>query len=489
MQAASSSSPLPGARKALALLLIINLLNYIDRYVLAAVAPKVQKEFHCSDADLGLLMSVFLISYTVTAPIFGWFGDRASRWTLIGWAVIFWSLISGGTGLATTFGIMLLTRALIGVGEAAYGPAAPSLISDLFPVERRGGVLAWFYMAIPVGSALGYVLGGNMAESFLGWRWAFYVVVLPGVLLGVICRFMPEPPRGAADAVEHRKPKLSDTRVLFSIRSYVLNTLAMTAMTFSLGAIAAFMPKYLYEREGRFTVTAEALAKARTDQKEMNRIPDEVLDRVERLNGRSFNTMESFREALTSDDPAGKVDRYRAAIADVVRDEKSADIGYLAGMFGMITAGAGLLATLAGGYSGDYFRRRGVRGSYFLVSGIGMLLALPFFLAALVMPLPLGWIVIFIGVFLLFFNTGPGNTALANVAPPALRASAFAINIFIIHLLGDVISPFIVGLIADMHSLRLGLMLLAGPIALSGIFWLWGVRYLDKDTELAPTRI
>src|SRR5207248_5539934 len=110
---------------------------------------------------------------------------------LIAIGVVVWSLASGGTGLAAGFVMMLLTRAVIGVGEAAYGPAAPSLISDLFPVARRGRVLAWFYMAIPVGSALGYVLGGAFADTALGWRWAFYLVVPPGVLLGILCLFMP----------------------------------------------------------------------------------------------------------------------------------------------------------------------------------------------------------------------------------------------------------------------------------------------------------
>ena len=106
--------------------------------------------------------------------------------------VILWSLASGGTGLAATFGIMLMTRALIGVGEGAYGPVAPSLISDLYPIEKRGAKLSWFYVAIPVGSALGYVFGGYVLKT-LGWRWAFYLVVPPGVLLGLLCLFMREP--------------------------------------------------------------------------------------------------------------------------------------------------------------------------------------------------------------------------------------------------------------------------------------------------------
>src|SRR5437763_6261010 len=164
MVPAAPAGRLPGARTALALLLAINLFNYIDRYVLAAVLLKVGEQFSVGKGQTGLLMSMFLVSYTVVAPLFGWLGDRWSRWKLIAVGVILWSLASGGTGLATSFGLMLLTRALIGVGEGAYAPVAPSLIADLFPVERRGGVMAWFYMAIPVGSALGVVFGGKMAD-------------------------------------------------------------------------------------------------------------------------------------------------------------------------------------------------------------------------------------------------------------------------------------------------------------------------------------
>lgn len=482
-----ASSELPGARKALALLLAINLFNYIDRQMLAAVVPKIEAEFHKSKSELGLLMSMFLISYTVAAPIFGWLGDRMSRWVLVGFAVIFWSLASGATGLATTFAIMMVTRALIGVGEAAYGPAAPSLISDLFPVDRRGGVLAWFYMAIPVGSALGYVLGGAMADTELGWRWAFYLVVPPGILLGILCFMMPEPQRGGSDDGTHRTPALRDTGILFSIPSYLLNTLAMMAMTFSIGAIAAWMPTYLYEREGTFTVTAQILEKAQNEAKEESKVPQPVLDRLKPMHGQTYRSMDSFRGALTRELPADDAAKYRAALAEASRDEKAATLGYLSTMFGAITAVAGLLATLAGGYAGDYLRRRGVRGSYFLVSGVGMLIALPLFVIALDTPLGLGWMVIFFGVFFIFFNTGPANTALANASPPSLRASAFALNIFIIHLGGDVISPWIVGKIDDIHSLRMGLMCLAVPIGLSGAIWLFGTRYLDRDTELAPT--
>ena len=170
-------TPLPGARLALALLLSINLFNYIDRQVLAAVEPAIEDEFFPKDpvtgerppgaeGKMGALVTAFMVSYMVIAPLFGWLADRMSRWLLIGVGVVLWSLASGASGWAwgpnVAFGytMLFLTRCFVGIGEAAYGPVAPTIISDLYPIGVRGYVLAWFYMAIPVGSALGYVLGG-----------------------------------------------------------------------------------------------------------------------------------------------------------------------------------------------------------------------------------------------------------------------------------------------------------------------------------------
>jgi MFS family permease len=186
----------------------------------------------------------------VTAPIFGWLADRMSRWLLVGLGVTVWSLASGASGLATTFSMLLMTRLFVGVGEAGYGPAAPTLIADLFPVQKRGSVMAWFYMAIPVGSALGYILGGQM-EAAAGWRWAFYVVVPPGLLLGVICFLMRDPPRGLADAaVVVKRPGIEEYLGLFKIPSYVLDCLGMTAMTFAIGGISFWMPRYISQFRG-----------------------------------------------------------------------------------------------------------------------------------------------------------------------------------------------------------------------------------------------
>src|SRR5207302_1682972 len=142
-------------------------------------------------------------------------------------------------------GVMLLTRLFVGVGEAAYGPAAPAILADLYPVERRGRILAFFYVAIPVGSALGYLLAGAVLKAGLSWRWAFYLVVPPGIVLALLSMLRPDRrSRDAKGAIEHHKLTIRDYQILARTPSYVLNTAGMAFMTFALGGIGYWIPKY-----------------------------------------------------------------------------------------------------------------------------------------------------------------------------------------------------------------------------------------------------
>jgi MFS transporter, Spinster family, sphingosine-1-phosphate transporter len=406
------------AATALIILLVINLFNYIDRAVLAALIPTLKQEFLVGDPHqnfkAGLWTTAFLVSYMLTAPLFGLLADRFSRWKLIGIGVAIWSLASGWSGLATSFWILLYTRTFVGIGEAAYGPAAPTIIADLYPLKTRGRVLAWFYAALPVGYALGYAYGGKIAD-LLNWRCAFYLVVPPGLLLAAICFFMREPRANRSDAPRQR-PKLGDYLALLSNRSYLLNTAAMTVMTFAIGGFSAWMPDYIF------------------------------LDRR--------------AEFATSQNLLGHIDF----------------------VFGAMLAGAGLLATLFGGWAGDKLRES-FASSYFLVSGMGMLLCVPATIAVIYVRFPTAWLMIFIAVFFLFFNTGPSNTALANVTSPMVRASAFALNILIIHLFGDVISPPLIGAVRDRWNMNVALFGVAVLMVVAGALWFWGAKYLPSDTE------
>src|SRR2546421_7635705 len=245
----ASKTPLSGARTALFLLLAINLFNYIDRQILAALEPDIRGTFFAANdvnamTKTGLLGDAFFVTYMVSAPILVLLADRFSRWIIIGSAVILWSVASGGSGLAATFAILVATRVCIGIGEGGYGPAAPTILADLFPIETRGRTMAIFYAAIPVGSALGYVLGGLIGAHF-GWRWAFYLVTPPGLILGLLC-FTQRDPRGREAARgKHERLNWQDYLALFHTRSYVINCLAQTAMTFAFGGLAFWMPAYL----------------------------------------------------------------------------------------------------------------------------------------------------------------------------------------------------------------------------------------------------
>src|SRR5881227_1499747 len=244
---------LSGARTALFLLLAINLFNYIDRQVLAALEPDIRATFFASDdvnamTKTGLLAVAFFITYMVSAPILGLLADRISRWLIIGLAVTLWSLASGGSGLAATFAILFMTRIFVGIGEGGYGPAAPTILSDLFPIETRGRIMAIFCAAIPVGSALGYVIGG-LIGAHLGWRWAFYLVTPPGLLLGLLC-FWQRDPRVTGGHLVQESPRRSmgDYLRLFRTRSYLINCVAQTLMTFVTGGLGFWVPAYLRYR-------------------------------------------------------------------------------------------------------------------------------------------------------------------------------------------------------------------------------------------------
>src|SRR5213592_2540414 len=212
-----------GAHTALLLLLGINLFNYIDRQILAALEPDIRASFFATGdvnamTKTGLLGDAFFVTYMISAPLLGFLADRISRWLIVGSAVILWSLASGGSGLAATFAILFATRICVGIGEGGYGPAAPTILSDLFPIETRGRIMAIFCAAIPVGSALGYVIGG-LIGTHLGWRWAFYLVAPPGLLLGLLCFWQRDPRVTGGHLTQKSRRSLRDYLNLFRTRS------------------------------------------------------------------------------------------------------------------------------------------------------------------------------------------------------------------------------------------------------------------------------
>ena len=242
----------------LAALTGLNALNYLDRYVGAATLPLMLASLSISDAAGGLLQSAFILTYAIVCPFIGWAGDRSPRMRLAAAGVFVWSAATVASGLAPTYAVLLAARAIVGVGEASYAVVTPSLLSDCYPPEGRARVLGIFYAAIPVGSALGYVVGGLVGEHF-GWRAAFFVAGAPGVILAFVLLLLAEPQRGARDAAAAAATPLSlsaSLRALAARRSWVSNTVAQVIYTFAMGGLATWMPTYFVRERGIPLATA-----------------------------------------------------------------------------------------------------------------------------------------------------------------------------------------------------------------------------------------
>ena len=399
----------------LAVLSIINLFSYLDRYVVAALAESLKhSELALSDANLGSLMSGFLVVYTLAAPVFGALGDRRSRPRLIALGVACWSFATALSGFAGSYLGLLAARASVGVGEAAYVTIAPSLLSDYFPRSQRGRVMAVFFCATPVGSALGYVIGG-LIDKHYGWRSAFFAAGVPGLLLAALCLKLRDPPRGAEDhgaasaaaASPEAETPVQATRAaygrLLHDKPYVLTVLAYAAYTFALGGLAFWMPAFL-----------------------------------ERVRG---------------------ISRSEATVS-----------------FGAVVVITGFVGTFAGGWLGDYCARYS-RQAYLWMSAIATLLAVPCVWMALTSAahaLYLTWMVA--AQLCLFLSTGPINAAIMNLVSAAERATAIALSVFVIHVLGDVPSPLIIGALSDASSLAQAVMIVPIAVLIAGCMWIWAAR-------------
>lgn len=406
------------AIRALSILTLINLLNYLDRYVLSAVAPNLKGgTLGLSDQQLGSLMSAFMAVYMIAAPVFGAWGDRGSRTRPIAIGVFLWSLATFLSGLARSYPELLIGRAAVGIGEAAYVAIAPAVLSDFFPASSRGRVLSVLNMAIPVGSALGYIVGGLVSHHF-GWRAAFFVAGAPGVLLAAWILRLPDPPRGARDAAPAPGPARTPIQIYLGLLQrprYMLVVLGYAAYTFALGGLAFWMPTFLERVRG---------------------VP-----------------------------------------------EAQATSG-----FGAIVVVTGFLGTFVGGWLGDYWLKFS-RQAYLWLSGWITLLAVPFAAVALTAAAPSTYYPAIIGAeLLLFMSTGPINATLVNIVSPFERASAMALSMFTIHLLGDVPSPWLIGRFSDVSSLERAVLIVPVAVAVCGVIWLAAAAVSAREPQQALQR-
>ncbi len=241
----------------LAVLFGMNLLDYMDRNVLSAVLPQLklpvaQGGLGISNLQGGLLVTSFLVSYSIFGLLMGWAGDRFRRTYLLGAGVFVWGLATVGSGLAADFGHLVLARCFLGIGEATYGVLAPTLLIDLFPRDRRSRIMSTFYLAMPIGSAFGLVIGTRVALQF-GWHNAFFVVGAPAIVAALFAFILPEPRRGRSEGIDDAKlaaheragATKADYLELAVNSSYTYAVFAMAAYTFAIGAMLAWVPTFL----------------------------------------------------------------------------------------------------------------------------------------------------------------------------------------------------------------------------------------------------
>lgn len=389
---------------ALLLLTALNFINYVDRSILFAVQELVKVEFTLSDKEVGFLTSAFFACYMVAAPLIAPLADRYPRKWIMAAGAFVWSVATLLTAVTHNYDELLLRHVLVGIGEATFVVISPAFLSDLFPESKRGRVLSIFYLAIPAGTALGYLVGGYLGHQH-GWRMPFLVCSVPGLLLCFGLCALKEPVRGASDHIAESVER-GTVLGLFRNKAYLTITLGLAMLTFALGGLQVWMPTFLSRMRG---------------------VP---LDH-----------------------------------ANLV--------------FGGMTLVSGIFATLLGGWLGDRLLRR-TPAAYQLVSATGMVLSIPPMIAAIYVVGPAMYPAIFIGEFLLLLNTGPLNAALVNSVSARIRATAVAVNLFTIHLLGDAFSPTLIGWVSDRTNLQVGFFSTIVAVVLSASILLYGMRFAPK---------
>ncbi|ADW68794.1 spinster family MFS transporter [Granulicella tundricola] len=239
-----------GATTALVLLTALNFVNYIDRYILPGVQEQVKGEFHISDGQIGSLTLWFMIAYMAASPITGWLGDRFPRKPMIVVAALFWSGINLLTATVHSYGSLNIRHAALGIGEASFGIFAPAMLADFYPEDQRNRVLTIFNIAVPVGAALGYLIGGTVGEHF-GWRMSFTVSAVPGIIIALLIAFFMKEPERAGSKDDKAKVEKGTVLSLVKNPAYLCSILGYAAVTFTLGGISWWMPSFLQRVDGR----------------------------------------------------------------------------------------------------------------------------------------------------------------------------------------------------------------------------------------------
>ncbi|XP_041864277.1 protein spinster homolog 3 isoform X2 [Melanotaenia boesemani] len=427
----------------IAVLCYVNLINYMERYTIPGVLTDIKNFFSINDSTVGLLQTVFICSFLFLAPLFGYLGDRYNRKYIMIGGLSVWLLTAACSSFVTKsqFWLLIVLRALVGIGEASYSTIAPTIIGDLFSGGRRSIMISIFYVFIPVGSGLGYIVGAGIASVTTDWRWALRVTPIMGLVGLILMVFLcPNPPRGAAETnggeVTGQSSYLEDIKYLLKNKSYVWSTLGVTALAFLTGALAFWLPTFL--------------SRAHITQK---------------LQPNSTN------ESCDSSD------------------------SYI---FGAVTVATGILGGALGTILSRQFGEKVLHADP-LICAVGMMGSVPcLFIIIFVASasIPATYVFIFLGELLLSLNWPVLADILLYVVVPTRRATAEALQITVGHLLGDAGSPYLIGVISDainatkphtdewnFHSLKYSLLFCPFVGILGGVFFLITTLYITEDRK------
>lgn len=410
------------ARFAFTVLLTINILNYADRYVLSAILPDIKKAFGMTDFQSGLLISSFLLVYAIATLPLGVWADRGIRKNIVAICVGIWSVSTAIAGFTRNLFQLFTMRSILGIGEAGYAPASLSLLGDFFAKPHRGRILSYWSVGTLIGAAIGVSLGGRIADAF-GWRWAFYLVGIPGMIAAFLAWRMLEPRRGTFDRENGGDEATVETmghgslgkdfrgsvQKLLKIPTYWAIVGALVFSFFTIGGTSFWLPSYL---------------------------------------NRAFNL------SLTN---AGTIS-------------------------GLVLVISGIVGTVAGGWLADFMQRRFAGGRLFTCM-LGFLIGAPLVLIALLIhTLPVFITVFVVAGISLNFCTGPLNAVIQDIIAPEIRATALGLALLLAHVLGDAAAPTIIGVFSDQSSLGTALLVTAPTfLFLAGLVCLLGLRTVAKD--------
>lgn len=426
-------------RYAMWLLLIIYILNFIDRQVLNAVTAPLKIEFQLTDTQIGLISgTAFALFYATLGVPIARLADRSSRPKVIAAALALWSAFTALTALVQNFWHLLIARIGVGVGEAGCTPPAHSLISDMYPKEKRASALAFYSMGIPIGAVIGTASGGLLADAF-GWRWAFAICGLPGLVLAVIVLATLVEPRVRRATLAVRAGASAAAAATVPV-GVVLRTLA-GKRTFWLVSLAAAIKAFIGYGHAPFT---------------------------------SIFFMQTHKVELT----------------ELAAQFGMQPLGFLSLGLALIAGIGGVIGTLLGGQIADRYGRTDLR-HWAGVPGIASLVVVPFFIVAMLAPsvliaLPILGVNAILGT--LWY--GPVFATAQSIVPPNMRAVASAIILFVINLVGLGLGPLAVGALSDFlnktmefgafEGLRWAL-IISGSVGILAFVLFWKARQTIRE--------